>query len=169
MNLENTNLKTLRLTKILRRSLLFCIICSVISPLLVVAESASFDADATKLNLTLDVKGIRSDKGFISLQIYNTEAAFNDTQSDKAMATYVTRASEGGAKVTIHNIKKGVYAITLIHDENGNGELDWQGQVPTEGYAYSRGAGKYSLPDFQDASISLLKRSRNISLDLVYH
>ncbi|BFM16718.1 hypothetical protein R50073_29010 [Maricurvus nonylphenolicus] len=144
------------------------ITCSMLMP--VFGQAADlFGDDEEQINLTLEVKGIRSDEGTVMLQLFDSEDAFNDAKGDKAMATYIARASEDGLTVTIHDLKKGVYAVTLIHDENGNGQLDWKGQSPSEGYAYSRGAGKYSLPDFEDASISLLRRSRNISLDLVYH
>lgn len=59
--------------------------------------------------------------------------------------------------VTFHGLSAGVYAISVFHDSNRNGELDssWLG-VPKEGFAFGNNAmGVFGPPAFEKASVGI--------------
>ncbi|MDX1702516.1 MAG: DUF2141 domain-containing protein [Melioribacteraceae bacterium] len=58
---------------------------------------------------------------------------------------------------TFNELKDGVYALAIFHDENGNGELDQNFLgMPTEDYVFSNYAtGTFGPPSFEDAKFSL--------------
>ncbi|MEA2027999.1 MAG: DUF2141 domain-containing protein, partial [Campylobacterota bacterium] len=59
-------------------------------------------------------------------------------------------------KYQFKNIPKGHYAIALFHDQNGNGELDYNiFGIPTEGYAFSNNPKVLGEPNFEDAKFKL--------------
>jgi uncharacterized protein (DUF2141 family) len=59
------------------------------------------------------------------------------------------------AEVRFENVAPGRYAVSLFHDQNGNGRLDsnWVG-APTEGYGASRNAlPALGAPTFEENAI----------------
>ena len=57
---------------------------------------------------------------------------------------------KGKAKVTLHDIPVGKYAISLFHDKNRNAVFDVNTRgFPLEGYGYSNNAGAYEVPIFE--------------------
>ena len=69
---------------------------------------------------------------------------------------------------TIHDLESKLYAVVVLHDENGNADVDMQGAVPTEGYAFSQGAGQYATPSFKEASFEVTDENSTIMTTLVY-
>ncbi len=55
------------------------------------------------------------------------------------------------------DLPAGRYALSLFHDENGNGKLDSNvAGIPIERYGFSRDArGRMGAPDFDAAAIEL--------------
>ncbi len=50
----------------------------------------------------------------------------------------------------------GTYAVSLIHDENGNGKLDTALGMPREGFGFSRNpAISFGPPKFKSASFAV--------------
>lgn len=45
--------------------------------------------------------------------------------------------TETGASFTFENVTLGSYAILVFHDENNNGTLDMDGNMPSEAFGYS--------------------------------
>lgn len=42
------------------------------------------------------------------------------------------------ARISLGDVAPGVYALAVIHDENGNGRLDKFMAIPREGFGFSR-------------------------------
>ena len=56
------------------------------------------------------------------------------------------------AHIEFKDVPAGNYAISLIHDENGNGKLDIAGIIPREGVGFSRNPHLwFSAPKFKSA------------------
>ena len=54
------------------------------------------------------------------------------------------------------NVPPGRYAISLFHDENGNGHLDTRMMMPREGYGFSRDAPvRFGPPPFARAAFAV--------------
>jgi uncharacterized protein (DUF2141 family) len=126
------------------------------------AFSASSFAQ-TKLTVTIDK--IKNEKGSIRIGIFDSEDGFLkkpiDGKSVKVAGNHVT--------VVFDKLKPGTYAVSVIHDENDNAELDTKALgIPKEGVGFSNNVmGKFGPPSFQDASIKLAGEE-SLNIDLKY-
>jgi len=99
------------------------------------------------------VKNIKNPKGSIRIGLFTNEKDFMKTPVQgkivKATGTEVT--------VIFENLPAGDYAVSVIHDENENGELDSNKMgIPKEGFAFGNNAmGSFGPPSFDKAKITL--------------
>jgi uncharacterized protein (DUF2141 family) len=106
-------------------------------------------------NLTLKIKNIEEVKGEILLGIYNNETDYKASENQVWKGSIPVTSEI--VEYTFEDLPFGSYAISLIHDVNGNGEFDtnWIG-FPKEPFGFSNDAkGKMGPPKFEDAKIDL--------------
>jgi uncharacterized protein (DUF2141 family) len=116
--------------------------------------------------IEVTVKNIKEPKGNIRVGLYNTEKNF----LEKPLDGKVVKASNKEVTIVFENLKAGNYAVSVIHDENENNELDsnFMG-VPKEGYGFSNNAmGMFGPPSFDDAVI-VVATKKSVSITLTYH
>ena len=126
---------------------LFCL-----SHIVCIATMTVSSAAAQAHDLTVEVLGARSDKGTVDGALYS------DATSWLKSSLQGERQAAGAKTVLVYrNLQPGTYALSLFHDENGNGKLDTNiAGIPTERYGFSRDArGRMSAPAFADAAIDL--------------
>ncbi|WP_284054590.1 DUF2141 domain-containing protein [Stakelama marina] len=101
-------------------------------------------------DLTVDVTGLRSDKGQIRLCLTADADHFPDCKGDAAAITRSVPATEREVRFTA--LSPGAYAVSVIHDENGNAKLDTFAGIPREGFGFSRNpAIRFGPPRFDAA------------------
>jgi uncharacterized protein (DUF2141 family) len=93
-------------------------------------QPEAFDVD-------ISIKGMRSAKGNVLLCLTANPKAFPDCSKD-ANATRAQVAAPQAAHMRLEVKSAGTYAISVIHDENGNGKLDTAMMMPREGFGFSR-------------------------------
>ena len=128
---------------------------------LLVTGASSFAQ--TRLTVTIDK--IKNEKGFIRIGIFDSEDGFLKKPIDgKAVKMQGDRVT-----VVFDKLKPGTYAVSVIHDENDNKELDTKAfGIPKEGVGFSNNVmGKFGPPSFQDASIKLAGEE-SLNIDLKY-
>ncbi|GGW28809.1 hypothetical protein GCM10007383_12770 [Arenibacter certesii] len=107
----------------------------------------------SQINLSVEVKGVPSNKGKISVALY-TEAE-NFLKFDKVFRSNSVVAKENTTTVLIDDLPSGNYALAVFHDENGNDELDvnWLG-IPKEKVAFSNAKMKlFGPPSYKDCVV----------------
>jgi uncharacterized protein (DUF2141 family) len=93
-------------------------------------------AVATAGELTVTISDIREAKGFLMVALVNSDAAWNN--KDKPVAARKVAAAQGEVKLQFKDLAPGTYAVQVMHDENGNDQLDTNFLgIPTEGYGFS--------------------------------
>jgi uncharacterized protein (DUF2141 family) len=102
--------------------------------------------------LVVTVKGIRNDTGQVLVSLFESEDGF---PGEYAKARLCARhpASAGEAVVELQSVPAGRYAVAVLHDENGNEEVDtgFLG-IPKEGAGVSNNpAPRMGPPAFEDA------------------
>ncbi|MFT3795753.1 DUF2141 domain-containing protein [Flavobacterium sp.] len=111
-------------------------------------------------NVSLEVKmtGFENNNGKVKVGLYNSEEGFLKTVYKNA----VVDIQSNTATFTFKDLPKGIYAVSVYHDENANGILDKNGfGMPTEGYGTSNDAkGFMGPPAFADAKFALSKNSK---------
>jgi uncharacterized protein (DUF2141 family) len=105
----------------------------------------------TSNSLEVTVKNIKGKKGSILIGIFKE-------QDFLKKASYGKIVKPEGAEVTVvfTDIPAGDYAVSVIHDENGNGTLDTNALgIPKEGFAFGNNAmGNFGPPEFSKAKIT---------------
>ena len=101
--------------------------------------------------LEVTVQNIKEAKGTIRVGLFKTE----DTFLKKAAEGKIVKASGSEVTVRFENLKSGDYAVSVIHDENENGELDKNVMgIPKEGFAFGNNAmGMFGPPSFEEAKV----------------
>ena len=94
-------------------------------------------APSPATRLDVDVAGLRSAKGNILICLTRDPRYFPDCSGDPAART-LTIAATNVAAAHFIDVAHGDYALSLIHDENGNGKLDTRLGIPREGIGFSR-------------------------------
>ena len=103
--------------------------------------------------LVVVVEGLKNDRGSVRIGLFDNEADY----LKKAAVGKVASIQANRATVVFENLRPGNYALSIIHDENGNGELDTNGiGIPREGFGFGNNAmGLFGPPSFKNASISI--------------
>lgn len=106
-------------------------------------------------DLSVTVKGTRSAQGLVLAALYDGAETF--LQPGKHAAVQMVPAHAQGATVVFRNLPAGRYALTVFHDENANGKLDFNMTgSPLEALGFSNDAfGTAAAPTFDKAVIDL--------------
>lgn len=111
---------------------------------------------AAQHRLTVNVEGLKSDKGTVDAALHSRKEAF---PTKPAQAGALTRSAIQGGKAALvfENVAPGVYAVAVYHDVNGNGKLDTNFiGIPKEPTGSSNDAkAKMGPPKFEDARFTL--------------
>jgi uncharacterized protein (DUF2141 family) len=99
------------------------------------------------------VKNIKTQKGSIRVGLFDNEKDF----LKKAVEGKVVPASGSEVVVVFENLKPGTYGLSVIHDENENGELDTNFVgIPKEGFAFGNNAtGTFGPPGFEKTTVKI--------------
>ena len=105
--------------------------------------------------LTVVLTNVPESEGTIMLQVMSGEAEFRG-EAD-VIASIMQRAQAGKMSFSTTSLPQGEYAVRVMHDLNGNGELDanFVG-MPTEPWAFSNNAmGNFGPPKWDDVKFTL--------------
>jgi uncharacterized protein (DUF2141 family) len=121
--------------------------------------------------LTVRVTGARNTKGKIGVTLFQDAKSFPDNAAN-AIRQQSVEIDPGtlSAQVVFPDLPRGVYAASVLHDENGNGKMDknFMG-VPKEGYGASNNPKKkMRAPTFEEAKFSLNDAEQTIEIKLIY-
>ncbi|MDP5139495.1 MAG: DUF2141 domain-containing protein [Spirosomaceae bacterium] len=111
--------------------------------------------------VTVVVKSITHSTGTISATLTADEENFPNVTS--AVGNQKVEISEKGeVKLTFENVPNGRYAVVLVHDLNGNDQLDMNGQMPAEPFGFSKLAFLMGPPQFKDCAFDVTKDTQTI-------
>jgi uncharacterized protein (DUF2141 family) len=108
---------------------------------------------AAQVQLSVIVTGIKESKGSIRVGLFSSEEEF----LKKAVYGEIVKATGTEVTVVFRNLPEGEYAISVIHDENDNGELDSNFiGIPKEGFAFGNDAmGTFGPPSYSDSKVKV--------------
>lgn len=115
------------------------------------------------VTLTVNVTGLKNNKGKVLVGVYNSEANFLKKVVVGKLVTIINKK----VQIIFENVPVGTYAVSLYHDENENNKLDvnFLG-IPKESYGTSNDAkGFMGPPKYNDAKFEL-KNNKIINIKL---
>jgi uncharacterized protein (DUF2141 family) len=85
-------------------------------------------------DIVLTVDGFHNEKGIVRIALFTSSDGFPD-QPAKAIKNLDTEIQDGKLKTSFMDKSYGIYAVSVLHDENRNGKMDtnWVG-MPKEGF-----------------------------------
>lgn len=112
-------------------------------------------------SLTIKPEGLKSSKGVLVFAIYNKDNSIPDQKFKKYYRKEISRIVNEKSEITFNNLTQGLYAVTILHDENNNGKIDTKFMLPLpdEGVGFSNydDFGLNNRPNFKNASFNLNK------------
>ena len=117
-------------------------------------------------NLTVNIKNLKNSDGDILVGLYDNDSNF----PRKVSTGKVIKVTEKEMHVTFPDIKPGNYAVSVLHDENQNKDMD-QGTlgIPKEGYGFSNNVmGVMGPPSFRKASFHVPDGDSSITIKMKY-
>ncbi|OEK06934.1 DUF2141 domain-containing protein [Roseivirga misakiensis] len=125
-----------------------------------------FKEQKAEVTLTVTIDGIRNSDGNITIALHNGESDF---PGDEGFMMKSAEAKKGSIEVVFEKVPEGEYAIAVLHDENGNDEMDFnQYGMPIEGFGFSNEAtAEMGPPEFDDASFEVSDDTDH-SVEIVY-
>jgi uncharacterized protein (DUF2141 family) len=119
-------------------------------------------------DVSADVTGLRSAKGQVMACLTTRADAFPDCAKDPA-ARKLTVPATSAHRLDFGMVPDGDYAISLIHDENGNGKLDTRLMMPREGFGFSRDAPvSFGPPRFAKAAFPVKGHGAHLAIKMRY-
>lgn len=128
---------------------------------------ATFPAGTGSLHIL--VAGLRNDNGQTIVSLFAGKKGFPE-DVDSSLTTSTAPIVEGHSDVFFHDIPYGTYAVSVLHDEDFDGNMATSlFGIPLEGYGISGHPDyRFGKPDFENAKFLFLAPERNIELDMHY-
>lgn len=105
------------------KSILVVVVFVVLYATVLLTNRAIADGDKEGgADLAVTFTSVTDKPGDLLYSVYDTEDTYN-REKDEAL-TGKMPAQEGSDTLELHHLKPGFYALTVFHDENGNGKLD---------------------------------------------
>ena len=87
-------------------------------------------------DVEIRLEKLRNERGVLHVCLTREPAHFPDCGKDPAAVKRTILSATGPIRIT--GMDRGTYALTIFHDENGNGKLDTLLGIPREGFGFSR-------------------------------
>jgi uncharacterized protein (DUF2141 family) len=120
-------------------------------------------------NLNIQINALRNNKGQICANLYNSSKGFPQNKA-KVFQSKCVKIGESATLVKFENLAAGSYAVAVIHDENGDREMNNDDLgIPVEGFGFSRNPEVMTKPPtFADTALFVVGASTEAKINLKY-
>ncbi len=117
-------------------------------------------------SIHIKISGLENKQGQILIALHNKPETF-PTNPEKSFKTLAIPSKHIDKEIVFKKIPFGVYAISVVHDENANGKLDFTLFIPKEKVGSSNDAiGFMGPPKFKDAKFTLNSGLKKLNISL---
>lgn len=110
--------------------------------------------NAPSSDLEVSMESLRNGRGELHLCLTREPAHFPNCRSDPKAVSRTVPATV--SVVRFRSLAPGAYALSILHDENGNNKLDTTLGIPREGFGFSRNpVVRFGAPKFRQVRIDL--------------
>ena len=130
------------------------------------AVAAAFaGAPAFAAPLTVDLEGVRASSGRLYVSVQTRE----QFMKDKGVAGSIMSAPQAGSHRFAYDLPAGEYAVSVWHDDNGNGRFDkGENHVPLDGWAMTNSAALRGEPTFDQVKTLVGAGPAGLRLAMTY-
>ncbi|PPK92386.1 uncharacterized protein (DUF2141 family) [Nonlabens xylanidelens] len=124
---------------------------TLFTTIIVLLFSLALSAQET-FTLKVTVDNAKNDQGTMVYSL-STE---NQFMKAAPLQSATVEIKDGVAVAIFENIPAGEYAVMVLHDKNGNNQMDFTDQgMPKEAYGMSNNPMSYGPPSWDDAKITI--------------
>lgn len=120
-------------------------------------------------NTQVTVSDIRSEKGKIVLNVFKDDQGYQSDHPYKQIK-FEKKGLEKGSLVLMCTLEPGTYGITVLDDENENGQMDKNFvRMPKEGFGFSNFyLEKLKRPSFDEFKVDIKDLGNKVSIRVKY-
>lgn len=116
----------------------------------------------------VEIVDLRNAKGTLLLCLSASARHFPDCGSDPAAQKLKVPAGRATG-LMFTGVAPGDYALSVMHDENGNGKLDTMMRIPREGFGFSRNpVVRFGPPPFRDVRFAVPAGESRLPIKMKY-
>ncbi|MGZ8311067.1 MAG: DUF2141 domain-containing protein [Allosphingosinicella sp.] len=132
---------------------------------LVALGALSIAAPAQAADLNVDLDGVRAAGG----NLYVTVQTREEFMQQRETAGSIVSRPQAGAHRFSYEIPAGDYAISVWHDDNGNGRFDKNdSHIPLDGWAMANSAALRAEPTFDQVRTQVGSAPATVRLTMTY-
>lgn len=103
-------------------------------------------------DVTLTLTGVEA-RGGVLLVALQTRGQF--MQAAGAHGERIVDPASGDVRLTFRDVAPGDYALMVLHDEDGDGQMKMDGYMPAEGWAMINGDALRATPTFDQVKFTV--------------
>ena len=132
------------------------------------AQTLPTDQSAHGGRLTIHVVGFAHNQGQLIVNVFSKEDGFPADRHRAVRSITIPITNQNTGEATISDLPIGLYAVSALHDENANGQLDTNFLgIPKEPTGTSRNVkGHFGPPKFRDAVVTLGREDMTLTITL---
>ena len=138
--------------------------------LLMLPTAPRADDSSKAVGIKVEVIGMRNDNGKLGCSLFNSPEGF-PRDGSKVFRHAWAPIKNGRGECFFSGVPAGDYAVSVFHDENGNGKFDmnWMG-MPLEGYGFSNNIKPhFKAPDFDECKFHHEGTgTKDIPIEMIY-
>lgn len=125
-------------------------------------------AAAQKASVTVNITGLRDEKGHVLICLSSNQKEFPDCAKDASAIKKKVKAANN-SKVVFENVDPGVYALALVHDKNSNDKMDLTLFLPKEGFGMSNNPKvRMGKPKFKNSQFTVGAKNVTHNIEMKY-
>lgn len=132
---------------------------------LAAVAALSLAAPALAEDVTVTLTGVEA-RGGVLLAALQTQGQF--MRPAGAYGERVEHPAAGVVRLTFRNVAPGDYALMVLHDEDGDGQMKMNGYMPAEGWAMLNGDALRAAPTFDQVKFTVTASGADISVPMSY-
>lgn len=116
----------------------------------------------------VEIADLRNAKGTLLLCLSASPEHFPNCGGDPAAQKLKVPANRA-ADLVFTGVAPGDYALSVMHDENGNGKLDTTMRIPREGFGFSRNpVVRFGPPAFRNVRFAVPEGASHLPIKMKY-
>lgn len=144
----------------------------LLAPVTALGEEGETESDTVEQTGTIvvSVESLRNCDGYVRVELWASEDGFPRDQ-EKAFRRVMSAIEGECVEFVFADLTFGEYAVSALHDENGDGKMNMNLFGPEEGYCISngvRGSIFSGAPGFDDASFILEDEELMLPMEMGY-
>lgn len=116
--------------------------------------------------LQIEITNVQNSEGVVIVALFDNEQDY----LKKAVRSQEVKAKKGTVNASFINLPEGKYAVSLLHDENENGEMDYNMMhIPKEGFGFGNNPRPlFGAPSFSQTEVDFNGKNLLIQIRMKY-